>query len=219
MLLHTPPPPKYMLRLSPLPTPSLPCPSLLPAGSSSPGAELCCFPAPCPQKSSPAPPSPRSCCLPAAFPHPAPPGLGQPVPEGRRGPQPGRSPPSWVSASPAPHPAAAGCAGPRTQSGVTGHVPQCHRRWDTVAVGGGTTPDPKPSLGPTAAMGPAQLGGTPGAVRHHLGVTGATSRPRARRCPRAVPASQGRHRGKEPEREVPPSGRSPPQVTEGPWTS
>lgn len=60
MLLQ--PPPQDTVGTSPLPTPSLPCPSLLPLGSSSPGVDLCCFPAPCPQKTSLAPPQP--CCLP-----------------------------------------------------------------------------------------------------------------------------------------------------------
>lgn len=138
MLLHAPP--QDMVGMSPLPTPSLPFPSLLPSRSSSPGVDLCCFPVPCPQKTSPAPPQP--CCLPAAFPHPAPPSLGQVVPAGWRGPQPRCSPPTGVSTSPAPHPTAVGCARPRTPNSITGHVPQCHHGWDTVAGGPQTQPGP-----------------------------------------------------------------------------
>lgn len=208
MLLQ--PPPQDMLGRSPLPTPSLPFPSLPPLGSSSPGVDLCCFPAPCPQKTSLAPPQP--CCLPpSCSPQPWPGGPwgmeGTPTPlqSPHRGQHIPSSPPRcfWLCRT----------EDPKRHHRARPPVPP------RVGHGGGGTPDPKPCLGPAAAVGPAHLGGTPGAGCHHRGVTRVTSQPRARRCPRAVPASQGCHRGEEPEREVPPSGRSPPQVTEGPWTS
>lgn len=197
--------------MSPFPTPLLPCLSLLPSGSSSPGVDLCCFPVPCPQKTSPAPPSPAA--SPQPSPIPLPPALarwslwdgGDPNPTAV--PPPGSAHPQL----PTPLLLAVPDRGPQTASPGT----------SPSATAGGTRwrGDPKPSLDPAAAVGPAHLGGTPGAGCHHLGVTRVTSQPRARLCPRGVPASEGCHRGEEPEREVPPSGRSPPQVTEGPWTS